>query len=271
METSNILFSIITITAFLCEIIDAGIGMGYGTILSPLLLILGYNPIVSVPAVLISQAFGGSIASYFHNKEKNVSFERHSKDLNIALIISILGVSATIFAAFISLNISKVFVKTYIGALITLMGIIILRNKKFKFSWKKIWGIGVLSSFNKGLTGGGFGPVTTAGQIMSGQNHSNAIGATTLAEAPICIAGFLSYIFISIAKDKIILDSSIFKSIESNGILDYKLTFALIIGSIIAAPLGAKLTKSLRGKRLHIYLGITIILLGLWSLYKTFY
>ncbi len=270
MDVSIVILTVISLAAFICEVIDAGIGMGYGTILSPLLIIFGYDPSVSVPAILISQALGGLIASVSHHKANNVSFKKKSKDLNIAIIISLLGVSATIFASFVSLNISKIFVKSYIGLLITIMGIIILRNKKYTFSWRKIWGIGILSSFNKGLTGGGFGPVTTAGQIMSGQNYTNAIGTTTLAEAPICIAGFLSYIIISISQKNLSIDNSLLRSIETNNVLDYRLIFTLTLGAILAAPIGVLMTKKLRGKRLHIYLGITIVLLGLWSLYKTF-
>jgi uncharacterized membrane protein YfcA len=64
------------------------------------------------------------------------------------------------------------------------MGILLLSRKKFTFSWKKIYLIGILSGFNKGLTGGGFGPVTTAGQMIGGRNGKNSIGTTTFAEAP---------------------------------------------------------------------------------------
>jgi len=49
--------------------------------------------------------------------------------------------------------------------------------------------------FQQGDLWWGFGPIVTAGQIMAGQKHKAAIGATTLAEAPLCIASFfcLSY------------------------------------------------------------------------------
>ena len=55
-------------------------------------------------------------------------------------------------------------------------------------------GIGILSAFNKGLSEGVFGPVVTSGQILAGQRHKGAIGVTTLAEAPICIIGFFTYL-----------------------------------------------------------------------------
>jgi len=46
------------------------------------------------------------------------------------------------------------------------MGTIRLLRTRFNFSWKKIFGIEILSAFNKGISGGGFGPVVTSGQLM---------------------------------------------------------------------------------------------------------
>ena len=50
------------------------------------------------------------------------------------------------------------------------MGIVILIciNKQFQFSWRKISFLGVVASFNKGMSGGGYGPVVTGDQILSG-------------------------------------------------------------------------------------------------------
>ena len=92
-----------------CEYIDSSLGMGYGTILSPILIILGFNPIVAVPAVLLSQACGGFAASVFHHQLKNVSFHPDLKYFKIVFIISGFGIFATIIAALIAINIPKVF------------------------------------------------------------------------------------------------------------------------------------------------------------------
>ncbi len=45
----------IILFAFICEYVDSSLGMGYGTTLTPLLLIMGYNPLQIVPAVLLSE------------------------------------------------------------------------------------------------------------------------------------------------------------------------------------------------------------------------
>ena len=50
---------------------------------------------------------------------------------------------------------------------------------------------GRVSAFNKALSGGGYGPLVAGGQMAIGIKSKNAVGITDLAEAPICLSGFL--------------------------------------------------------------------------------
>jgi uncharacterized membrane protein YfcA len=275
MEITVGLFLLIFVLAFICEFIDSSLGMGYGTILSPLLIIMGFNPVVAIPAILLSQAFGGFTASIFHHQFENVSFHPSSKDLKIVFVITICGIVATIIAALIAIGIPKVILKTYIGVLVVVMGVIILKNIRFKFSWKRIMLIGVLSAFNKGLSGGGFGPVVTSGQIISGQDYKGAIGVTTLAEAPICIVGFLTFLItrtiIEIKTPILNLPlSEFFAKMFSSQMFPWELILALMLGSIFVAPFGAFTTKILKREKMHIILGVLILAIGIWTLIKTY-
>ena len=83
MEVTVGLFLLLVIMAFVCEYIDSSLGMGYGTILAPVLIIFGFHPLVAIPALLLSQAFGGLAASVFHHQLRNVSFHPNSKDFKI--------------------------------------------------------------------------------------------------------------------------------------------------------------------------------------------
>lgn len=262
---------IITTFAFVCELIDSSLGMLYGTILSPVLLIMGYNPLIVVPSILFSQAIGGFVASIRHHKLKNVEFKIEkevmkrleklgyieafrngvSRDLKIVSIVSFAGVLSTIIAAVIAINIPRVALKTYIGILVLVMGMILLLRTEFKFSWKKIVGIGILSAFNKGISGGGFGPVVTSGQLIAGRKSKESIGATTLSEVSICIAGFLTYLI-------------------KNGLSTWKLVVLLTFGAVIGAIIGPYITANFKfEKKLRLVLGILVTLLGVWTLAKT--
>jgi len=275
MEITVGIFLLLFAMAFFCEFIDSSLGMGYGTILSPVLIIMGFDPLVAIPALLLSQAFGGFTAAIFHHQFENANFAKGSRDLKIVFIITSLGIGATILAACIALNLPKVYIKTYIAILVLIMGIIMLSNRTFKFTWKRMLGVGILSSFNKSLSGGGFGPVVTAGQVIAGQEHKGAIAATTLAEAPICTVGFLTYLVgrVVMEMDASILKmpaSDFFTTMFSQKLFQWELVLALLLGSVFVAPFGAFTTKIIKTKKLSLVLGILVTLLGVWTLWKTY-
>lgn len=274
MEITVGMFLVLLIFAFACEFVDSSLGMGYGTILTPSLLILGFEPLVVIPAVLLSQAFGGLSASVFHHQFENVSFRTDSKDFKMVVIISGFGVIATASAALISIQLPKIILKTYIGVLVSLMGIIILCNRTFIFSWRRIVGVGILSAFNKGISGGGFGPVVTGGQILSGHNHKAAIGVTTLSEAPICICGFLAYLIGRTVNEMqppilSVPISDFLHHMLSPKMFYWELILALLLGSTLVTPFGAFTTKALKRERMHYIIGTLITVLGFWTLLKT--
>jgi uncharacterized membrane protein YfcA len=276
MEITYGLFLLILSLSFTCEFIDSSLGMGYGTILSPILIILGFNPLLVVPAILLSQAFGGMSASIFHHKFENVSFKFGSRDLNLVLIISSFGILATVFAACIAVNLPKKLLNSYIGILVLIMGLILLRPHNIRFSWKKMVGVGFLSGFNKGISGGGFGPVVMGGQILAGGEYRAAVGITTLAEPPICICGFFTYLIGRIAKE---IDGSLFnrpfadlaRQLLSARLFQWEFILALLLGAIFVGPFGALTTKNLKSENLRLIISLLISVLGLWTLIKTWF
>ena len=179
-----------------------------------------------------------------------MDFRLKSDDSTIVYIITICGILATIIAALVAIELPKYALKTYIGILVLIIGAILLSRKNFLFSWKKISFIGVMSAFNKGISGGGFGPVVTSGQIISGRNPRSAIGVTTLAEAPICTIAFLVYLLV-------------------RGIPDWEFIGLLILGAVAVTPLGAFVTSKFRSEKLKIGLGFLVVGLGIWTLTKT--
>jgi hypothetical protein len=140
-------------------------------------------------------------------------------------------------------------VKLYIGILVLSLGIFIMTNhrKEYQFSWSRIGGLGTLAAFNKGISGGGYGPVVTAGQVLSGVNGRNAVGITSLAEGVTSIVGFAIY-FLSGAQ------------------LDYSLLIALAIGAVLSVPLSAFLVSRLPVGRLTMFIGGLSTCLGGYTL-----
>jgi uncharacterized membrane protein YfcA len=274
MDVTVGLFLTVFALAFMAEFIDSAMGMGYGTLLTPILIIMGFDPLVVVPAILLSQAFGGMAASTFHHRFQNVRFDRQSPDFKAFLVISGFGVLATVGAALLSIQLPSQVLRTYIGVLVLVMGGVILRNRSFTFTWKRLIAVGVLSAFNKGLSGGGFGPVVTGGQMLSGQDHRRAIGITTLAEAPICLTGFMTFIIgrtvmehqgpvLSTPFDVFLAE------LFSPRMFQWELLLALLLGALFVAPFGALTTRLVKTEVMRPMLGVLIAAIGVTVLVTT--
>jgi len=236
---------LIILVAYIMEIIDSGLGCMYGTLLSPLLIIVGFNPLVVVPSLLLSQAIGGFCATYHNNKFKNAQFKRGTLDLKVTIVVVGLGIFALILGVYIGGIIPSFWLKFYIGALCLFMGLIIILKRTFKFSWAKIAGLGIISSFNKSLSGGGFGPIMASGQIASGLKEKKAIGITDFAEAPICLFSFIAWVIL-------------------NGFNDITLLLPLSIGAAMGGLTGPYLLSKVKNKTvLKTTVGILAIISGI--------
>ena len=75
MEMTLTLFVVVAVVALFCGYVSISIGMGYGTTLAPLLLIVGFSPFQVIPAVLSSQLVGGMIGGLAHHRFGNIKLD----------------------------------------------------------------------------------------------------------------------------------------------------------------------------------------------------
>ena len=131
---------LIFVFSFFCEYIDSTLGMGFGTSLTPLLIMLGFNPIFVVPAILLSEFATGITASFLHDELGNVELNAHSKDTKVALVLASCSIVGSLVAVLIAVRLPKVAVMLYIGFLNFAMGLLILSRHRSRsgFSWRKI-------------------------------------------------------------------------------------------------------------------------------------
>lgn len=255
--------------ALLCEYVDASLGMGYGTTLTPLLLIIGFGPLQVIPAVLFGQLIGGLVGGILHHRLGNIKLDfrqdvvikkrlrglgyvPRSVDAKVIYVLAICGIVGAIVAVVVAVNIPTVILRTYIGVMVLGIGILILvRKGEKRLSWRQLFMVGLISAFNKGISGGGYGPLVTGGQIISGRGIKQSVGSTTLAEALVCIVGFISYVIIK-------------------GNIYWKLAIATGIGSVVATPFAAITVKKVNTNRLRLGIGVATIILGGMTLVKTF-
>ena len=247
MEVLEVLIPLF-ILAFISEYAAATLGMGYGTTLAPILIIGGYEPLVLVPVILFSQFFAGFIAAGFHHKFENIDLRDEYEQKTIGIFI-ITGVAGVVISTLASVSLPPLLVKVYIAAVVMIVGILTLINGKREESYSpaKIIGIGVVASFNKGLSGGGYGPIAISGQMLSGIRPRAAVAITALVEGVLCAVGVVMYFLLAVPVDTTLL-------------------IGVTVGAIAAAPLSAFTTAKIPQERLKRLIALSIILIGTLAL-----
>ncbi len=243
----------VVLLAFFWEFVDASAGMGYGTAMSPILLLMDFSPLEIVPAILISNIGIGFLAAFWHHKFKNINFLARD-DIEIMGLIAVSGLLAVIAAVWAAISLPQWVVIGYIAGLIVAVGIFMLVRKKWKgrYSPLRMVLLSFFAAFNKGVTGGGFGPVVVGGQMFSGVESRKAVGIASMAESLISLTGALAYF------------------VASPQPLNWSLTFSLVLGSLIAVPMAAYFISRLPALKHRSFIGVTCIVVGLLTLFKFF-
>jgi len=243
----------ILLLAFVCELVDSTCGMGYGTTLTPLLLLMGYAPAEVVPAVLLSECVTGILAGLLHHEFGNVDLRPGTRDFKVAVVLTGLSLAGVLLGVGIAINIPPLAVKIYIGVLVLAVGLAILKNhgQHVRFSWRRMAGLGLLAAFNKGISGGGYGPLVTGGQILSGTKGPNAVGIASLAEGITSAVGVAAYLCSGAARP-------------------WHVAPSLVLGATLSVPLSAYLVSKLPSKRLVLVIGGMSTGLGAYTLVRAF-
>jgi len=268
---------LVSLMAFACEYVDSTLGMGYGTTLTPLLLLMGYKPLEIVPVILLSELVTGLLAGVFHHSQGNVNFRPNGwpsegwsglirprdywrslrkalpMDLKVALLLGGCSMIGAVASVILAVNIPGRWLKLYIGALVLCMGLLVLvmRKRRLAFSVRRLTILGLIASFNKGLSGGGYGPVVTAGQLLCGVQGRNAVAITSLAEGLTCLVGLIAYL------------------VAGNDPTGWKLVPAIMLGAVLSVPLSARSVRRIRTDLLTLAIAGLTIVLGILTLVQT--
>jgi uncharacterized membrane protein YfcA len=239
----------IILMAFVCELVDSTLGMGYGTTLTPLLLLLGYEPVAIVPAVLLSEFVTGVMAGLFHHEFGNVDLSPGTRDFKISAVLTAPSVVGVLLAVGIAVSVPTWVVKLYIGLLVLAigLGILTIRRREIAFSWRRVASLGFLAAFNKGISGGGYGPVVTGGQVLVGVRGRSAVGIASLAEGITSAVGVLAYL-------------------ASGKPIPWHLAPSLLLGAVLSVPLAAYAVSRVSQARLTLAIGGLSTVLGGYTL-----
>ena len=241
----------IFLAALACEYMDSSLGMGYGTTLTPLLLIAGFEPLQVVPAVLLSELLTGVTAGALHHRDGNVDLVGDLQVRGTVLMLTLLSTAGALAAAFVALSIPRFWFSLAIVLIVLSMGVLTLATARRRIPYRAgtMITVGLVAAFNKGLSGGGYGPLVTAGQVVSGVPAKNAVAITSVAEAFTCVVGLTGYLALA-------------------GKIDWMLTLPLVSGAMLSVPMATLTVKRLPESLMRTAVGALTLVLGLVSLAK---
>ncbi|MBB1125131.1 sulfite exporter TauE/SafE family protein [Thiospirillum jenense] len=238
--------------ALVCEYLDSSLGMGYGTILTPLLLLAEFAPLDIVPAVLCSELLTGLVAGVWHHRDGNLDLWHDRNARHTLGWLALLSTVGALAAAALAVKLSADWFAIAIVTIVLAMGVMTLATAKRRIRYRPaaMLGIGLVAAFNKGLSGGGYGPLVTSGQMVSGVAPKAAVAITSLAEAFTCLVGISAYLWLK------------------DGQLNWSLVLPLVAGALLSVPMATATVRRLPEAVLRQAVGILTLLLGSVLLFK---
>jgi hypothetical protein len=246
-----VLDPLLLVLAFLTAVIDIIFGMGFGLSMTPVLLFLNYTPKEIVPALLLSSLIGNILSSFLNHHLKNADFTPGGHLFKIVILIGAVGITGSIAGAMLNTAVSNYYLGLYIGTLITGTGLFLLLNKSLviDFSWAKIALLGLFGSFNKGISGSGFGPIITSGLLFMKISEKEAVSVQSFSELFISLVGFVTFLVYGSA-------------------VNWDLTLSLSGGVAASAPVAAFIIKKSDGKSLRRAIAVVTIILGVATIVR---
>lgn len=232
---------------FLAQTIDGVLGMAFGVVSTSVMLAIGVPPAQASAVVHTAEIFttGASAASHIYHR--NV-------DWRIVRKLGVAGVLGAILGAWILSNVDGAVVRPFVSVYLLLIGIFILvrafmvpPGRDSPASWTSP--VGFVAGFLDASGGGGWGPVATSTLVGSGHAPRQAVGSVNTTEFFVTTAAATTF-FVEL------------------GTSPLPTLLALVIGGVIAAPLGGFAVKHLPARLMMFVVGCVVVALAIWPLAK---
>ena len=232
---------------FAAQLIDGALGMAFGVISTTLLLSLGVPPAAASAGVHTVETFTTGVSAISHSVQRNVDWRLFAR-------LAIPGVIGGVLGAYVLTSIDAGTIKPFILTYLAAIGVyLIWRGFYFPEERKParvVEPIGLIGGFLDAAGGGGWGPVVTGNLLVQGAEPRQTIGTVNTAEFVVTLS--ISATFIA-----------------TLGFAAFTVaTLGLLIGGVVAAPLGAWATKRIAPKSLLKLVGILLTLTSVYGVYR---
>ncbi len=233
---------------FAAQLVDGALGMAFGVISNTLLVgVLGVAPALASQRVHLVECFTTATSGISHLLHGNV-------DKRLFLRLLIPGVIGGVLGAYVVSSLDASVVKPFVLLYLSGIGIYLLVRGIFYppkiRDAKLIWPLGLFGGFLDAVGGGGWGPVVTSNLLIQGADPRKVVGTVNTVEFFLTITVSAAFIF-------------------HLGIADVAgATLGLLIGGLLAAPLGAWAAKHFPAKQMLILVGIVLTLTSAYGVWK---
>ena len=223
---------------FFAQLVDGALGMAFGVLATSSLLAFGVPPAVASAMTHATEIFTTAASGASHVWHRNV-------DWRLVARLAPAGMIGGAMGAYVLANVDAEFMRPIVSTYLMGIGLFII-FKAFQPLWPRevrdwiVPLVGTGGGLLDAMGGGGWGPVVTGSLIGRGHNPRRVIGSTNLTE-------FLVTTIISIT------------FVVSLGWSELSSAIGLIIGGVLAAPLGGFLVSRIPTRPIMIAVGIVII------------
>lgn len=233
---------------FIAQLVDGALGMAFGVITNTLLVsVIGLVPARASASVHLVESFTTAASAVSHIIHRNV-------DWRLLARLVLPGMAGGVAGAYLLASIDGAVARPFVMTYLTGIGVYLLWR-----AWRMDHGaphkparviapLGLVGGFLDAAGGGGWGPIVTSNLLVQGTEPRSTIGTVNTAE--FFLTTTISATFI------------VTLGLEAFSIA----VIGLIIGGLLAAPLGAMLVKRIAPKRLLTMVGCVLIATSLFAL-----
>lgn len=230
---------IFMLIGFLAQLVDGALGMAFGVLSTSSLLAFGVPPATASAMTHVAEIFTTAASGTSHIVHRNVDWRLFARLAPPGMIGGAIG-------AFLLSSVDADFIRPIVSIYLIGIGVFII-FKAFRPLWPREvkdrivpivgGGAGLLDA----MGGGGWGPVVTGSLIGRGHDPRRVIGSTNLTE--FLVTAVISATFIL-----------------SLGYSELKSAVGLILGGILAAPLGGYVVSRIPTRPVMLTVGLVIII-----------
>ena len=233
---------------FFAQLVDGALGMAFGLLSTSAMLTIGLSPAHASAIVHTAEVFTTGASAVSHMLHKNIN-----RRLMIELAVA--GSIGAIIGAYVLSNIDGRVIRPLVAAYLLVLGISLLLRARHQppevdTSPRYAAPLGVVGGFLDAIGGGGWGATVTSTLLGSGHAPRMVIGSVNTAEFFVTTAAAATF-FVEL------------------GMVRSQMLFGLVAGGMLAAPLGAYLTRYLPTRLLMVFVGLLVVALSVLQIVKS--